>query len=87
VPPVTTATTKYYYFGAQRVAMNQNGAVTYLHSDHLGSTSATSGANPGFQVYFPFGSPRAGNLPTDYGFTGQKLDASDGLMYYTLIAS
>jgi len=56
--------------------------VTYLHSDHLGSTSATSGANPGFQVYFPFGSPRAGNLPTDYGFTGQKLDASDGLMYY-----
>ncbi len=76
------ATTKYYYFGAQRVAMRTGSGVTYLHSDHLGSTSATSGASAGTQVYYPYGGMRSGTLPTDYGFTGQKLDASDGLMYY-----
>jgi len=71
-----------FYFGAQRVAMRDTNGVTYLHSDHLGSTSATSGANTGTQVYFPFGGIRAGSVATDFGFTGQKLDASDGLMYY-----
>ncbi len=84
--------------GAQRVAMKQGSNVTYLHSDHpfaplragsstplrtsLGSTSATSGASAGTQVYYPYGGVRSGMLPTDYGFTGQKLDASVGLMYY-----
>jgi len=84
VPPITTTTTKYYYFGAQRVAMKQDSTVTYLHSDHLGSTSVTSGATTSMQVYYPFGGVRAstGTLPTDYTFTGQKVDASDGLMYY-----
>jgi|GEM_PF-2374388 len=79
-----TTTTKYYYFGSQRVAMKQGSNVTYLHSDHLGSTSATSGAITSSQVYFPFGKVRdgTGTLPTDFTFTGQKLDLSDGLMYY-----
>jgi len=89
-------TTKYYYlsaslracFGAQRVAMKQGSAVTYLHSDHLGRTSVAStqgGAMLSRQTYYAFGVPRTSEgstLPTDYGFTGQKLDASDGLMYY-----
>ncbi len=81
-PP--TATTKYHYFGAQRVAMKQGTAVTYLHGDHLGSTSVTSGATSSAQVYYPFGGVRAssGGLQTDFTFTGQKFDASDGLMYY-----
>jgi hypothetical protein len=30
---------KYYYLGAQRVAMRTGGSVYYLHADHLGSTS------------------------------------------------
>ena len=37
------------------------------------------------QAYFPYGAPRTtevGALPTDYTFTGQKLDAAAGLMYY-----
>ncbi len=82
MPP--TATTKYYYFGAQRVAMQNAQGITYLHGDHLGSTSVTSGANSSTQVYYPFGAVRAssGSLPTDFTFTGQKIDASDGLMYY-----
>ncbi len=76
--------TKYYYFGAQRVAMRTASGVTYLHGGHLGSTSVTSGANSSTQTYYPFGTVRttSGTLPTDYTFTGQKLDASTGLMYY-----
>lgn len=82
-----TTTTKYYYFGAQRLAMKQGSTVTYLHSDHLGSTNVASnsgGTEVGRQTYYPFGVPRttSGNLQTDFAFTGQKLDASDGLMYY-----
>jgi RHS repeat-associated protein len=79
---VTNGTaTKYYYFGAQRVAMRNANGVTYLHGDHLGSTSVTSGAQPSSQTYYPYGGVRSGTLPTDYTFTGQKAD-SDGLMYY-----
>lgn len=79
-----TTTTKYYYMGAQRIAMKQgSGNYTYLHLDHLGSTNASSGAIQSTgAVYFPFGSARAGNPPTDYTYTGQKMDVSDGLMYY-----
>ena len=75
--------TKYYYFGAQRVAMRTSAGVTYLHGDHLGSTSATSGAQNSKQWYYAFGGVRAteGTLPTDFTFTGQRAD-SDGLMYY-----
>lgn len=54
-----------------------------MHLDHPGSTNASSGATQGTgAVYFPFGSARAGNPPTDYTYTGQKVDTSDGLMYY-----
>ncbi len=77
--------TKYYYFGAQRVAMKQGSTVTYLYGDHLGSTSVTadaSGTVTAQQTYYPYGGVRTGSLPTDYTFTGQKLDASTGLMYY-----
>ncbi|MCC6299108.1 MAG: hypothetical protein IT314_07410 [Anaerolineales bacterium] len=33
------AVTKYYYAGSQRIAMRQNGALSFLLGDHLGSTS------------------------------------------------
>ena len=36
---IETVVTKYYYAAGQRVAMRQNGALTYLHGDHLGSTA------------------------------------------------
>ena len=76
--------TKYYYFGSQRVAMQTASGITYLHADHLGSTSVTSGAVSSTQVYYPYGGIRAmtGSAPTDYGFTGQRLDSSSALMYY-----
>ena len=81
------AVTKYYYFGSQRVVMKQGSTVTYLHGDHLGSTSVASdasGVRVSRQTYFAFGAVRTteGTLPTDYTFTGQKNDASSALMFY-----
>ena len=66
------------------MALQTASGITYLHADHLGSTSVTSGAVSSSQVYYPYGSIRAmtGSAPTDFGFTGQRLDASDSLMYY-----
>ncbi len=80
--------TQYYYLGGQRVAMRSpDGTITYLHPDHLDSASLSTdaaGAVVARQRYYPFGAIRdeTGNSPTDFGFTGQRLDASTGLMYY-----
>jgi RHS repeat-associated protein len=58
----------------------------FLHSDHLGSTSLTTDASGNAvarQLYDAWGNIRyvTGTLPTDIGYTGQRLD-STGLMYY-----
>jgi hypothetical protein len=37
--------TKYYYAGAQRIAMRTNGTLSHLLGDHLGSTSLTTNAS------------------------------------------
>jgi YD repeat-containing protein len=39
-----TSVTKYYALGGKRVALRNAMGVTYLHGDHLGSASVTSGA-------------------------------------------
>ena len=75
---------KYYFFGAQRVAMNKAGVVQYLLGDHLGSTSLVlnaGGAKVAESRYFPYGETRwtDGTLPTDYQFTGQRKEESLGL--------
>jgi RHS repeat-associated protein len=85
--------TKYVYFGKQRVALKKNGAVTYLHGDHLGSTSVTTNASgqcTSAQWYYAYGNirtpaptlPCSGTPATDYGFTGQRRDAGASLLYY-----
>ncbi len=71
-------TTTYYYANGRRVAMRTTAGVTYVHSDHLGSTSATSGAQSGNIKYFPYGATRSGAVSTAYKFTGQRLDDSTG---------
>jgi RHS repeat-associated protein len=60
----------------------------FLHSDHLGSTSLTTDASGNAvarQLYDAWGNIRAsassGTMPTDIGYTGQRLDAT-GLMYF-----
>ncbi len=87
-----TTSTSYYYAGGTRVAMRTGtpltGTVNYLLGDHLGSSSVSYRVGDGQTVtqrYYPWGTIRPGPanvLPTDYTFTGQKLDASAGLMYY-----
>jgi RHS repeat-associated protein len=79
--------TKYYYFNSQRVAMRgPDDAVTWIHGDHLGSTSLTtdeSGEAVARQLYEPFGEVRwaSGALGTDFGFTGQREDGYIGLVH------
>ncbi len=89
-------TVKYYILGGKRVAMRkvpadppgQVGTLYYLFSDHLGSSNLSyraDGQQTITQRYYPWGTIRSGPdnaLPTDYIFTGQKLDESTGLMYY-----
>ena len=78
----------YYYHAGQRVAMREGGVTTWLFGDHLGSTSVAYRGSDGQttrQLYYAWGTirPGPGNaLPTDHTFTGQKLDAPSGLMYY-----
>jgi RHS repeat-associated protein len=58
--------------------------VTYLHGDHLGSSSLTT-SNTGTLVaqlrYLPFGGTRweSGATPTDFRFTGQRHESGFGL--------
>jgi|GEM_PF-6277764 len=78
---------QYYSFGGSTVAMRDSitNAVTYLHSDHLGSVSlaTTSGGNIASQQYFdPWGKVKSGGIgQTSLNYTGQRLDGT-GLLYY-----
>jgi RHS repeat-associated protein len=80
--------TKYYYAGAQRIAMRTNGTLKYLLGDHLGSTSLVTdanGQNPIETRYKAWGEVRYANgpTPTDYTYTGQFSHMDDfGLMFY-----
>ncbi len=80
--------TKYYYAGAQRIAMRKDGTLNYLLGDHLGSTSLTTDASGNVVSelrYKAWGEVRysSGSMPTAYQYTGQYSYASDfGLLFY-----
>jgi RHS repeat-associated protein len=83
------AITKYYYFGGQRIATRgPDNTLTWLHADHLGSTSLATdggGGKVARQLYYPFGGTRWASvapLPTDFGFTGQRNQSTIGLYDY-----
>jgi hypothetical protein len=91
-PPANTTWRVYYYANGQPIAMrelppgNAAGTLYFLHSDHLGSTSAVtnlSGSVVARQWYDPYGAVRAstGTLPTKRTFTGQLADET-GLYFY-----
>ena len=68
--------TKTYFHGDRRVALRKDGAVHYLHTDHLGSTSLTTDAAGDVVArrrYHPYGEERyvAGDVQTDFGFPGR----------------
>ncbi len=89
---------KLIFANGQRIAMVEvlpgggNGAVTYFHPDHLGSTSVVTEVDNGqFQVeqelaYYPFGETRvnttSNNVDVAYKYTGQELDSSTDLYDY-----
>jgi RHS repeat-associated protein len=83
----STTTTTYYYANGQRIALAVNGVFSYLASDGLGSAVVAVSASGGFTaslLFSPYGGVRYSNgtMPTDYGFTGQRADATTGLDYY-----
>lgn len=89
--------TKTYSSGGQRVALRRDGALYFVHTDHLGSTSLLT-TEQGTEVpdtrlkYFAFGAPRPGTATATHDafargytpatYTGQTRDAGTGLMYY-----
>ncbi len=82
-----TVMTKYYYAGAQRVAVSQGGTVSFLLTDHLGSTALTvntAGAIVAELRYTAWGETRysSGTTPTSRQFTGQINETAIGLYYY-----
>ena len=87
VGTAVSAVTKYYYHGASRVAMRQGSEVSYLHGDHLGSTSLTTNST-GTLIhearYLPFGGERwnSGVGATDFTYTGQRVEVGFGLHDY-----
>jgi RHS repeat-associated protein len=87
-----TAVTKYYYAGAQRIAMSVGGAVYDLPSDQLGSTSIVVDDTQQHNLiselrYKAWGEARytSGSTPTKYTYTGQYSNMTNfGLMYYNV---
>jgi RHS repeat-associated protein len=77
-----------YSFNGQVVAVRNITTTTWLHSDHLGSTSmatdVTGAVISGSETrYTPWGEVRVGGmLPTDRGFTSQRREATIGLSDY-----
>ncbi|MBI5877540.1 MAG: RHS repeat-associated core domain-containing protein [Chloroflexi bacterium] len=70
-----------------RVVTGAVSALYFVHTDHLGSVSLTTdgaGAVVSEQKFTAWGVVRAANgaMPTDVGYTGQRADASTGLMFY-----
>jgi len=77
---------KYYYSGGQRIALRRDGIVSYLLTDHLGSTRVTTdaaGAQAAEMKYYPFGATRynSGGQKTTYRFTGQRFGPGGGGLY------
>ncbi len=79
--------TKYYFAGATRIAMRENGTLSYLLGDHLGSSSVTTDANgvsTATMFYKAWGETRysTGNLNTKYQYTSQRNEGDLGLHFY-----
>jgi RHS repeat-associated protein len=79
---------RYYYAGSTRIAMRTgSGDPLWLLGDHLGSTNKAAnydGTTHGTQNYKAWGEARfvAGDIPTDFKFTGQREDYYIKLYWY-----
>ncbi len=82
-----TALMKYYSAAKQRLAMWQANTLSYLLSGEPGSLTialSSTGSVTAVQLYSPYDSSRysKGSMPTDYNFTGQRLNSETGLLSY-----
>jgi len=58
---------RYYSLGGNTLGVRQGASVSWLYGDHLGSTSASSGAATSSERYYAYGKDRGtGSLPTDH---------------------
>src|SRR4030095_16548237 len=78
---------KYYYADGQRVAMRDNATLSFILTDHLGSTSLTATSTGVFSTevrYRAWGPIRytSGTTATTFLFTGQRFQSEIGLYYY-----
>lgn len=83
----TGTTTVSNYGVAIRTKVGANpSTLTYIHVDHLGSTTATStpsGSVSAAQEYTPWGGVRSGAITaTELNYTSQRRDSGTGLLYY-----
>jgi len=65
--------------------VRENNTLTWLITDHLGSTSATvnaAGVLLSSLKYSAFGELRSGTAATDYLYIGQRQEAEIGLYFY-----
>jgi len=63
--------------------MRTSSGVTYIHGDHLGSATNTTGFQASSQRYYPYGAKRGTNtVVTPYRFTGQREENTIGLYFY-----
>jgi RHS repeat-associated protein len=78
------AVKQYYSFNGTVVAVRDSSlGVSYIHGDHLGSVSATTGVQAGGQTFGPWGNlTSGGSSATSRNYTGQYLDSTTGLLYY-----
>jgi RHS repeat-associated protein len=75
--------TRYYYLNGQRIAQRRGDMLQYLVGDHLGSTSLVmddAGNRVAESRHYPYGEerwrePSDSTFPTDYRFTGQRLES------------
>jgi RHS repeat-associated protein len=82
----TGAQTRHYFFGGKLVAVN-DGSLSFLLTDHLGSVNVTLNADGTIRSrlrYDPWGKQRyaQNNTPTDYRYTAQRFDAKLGIYDY-----
>lgn len=79
---------KYYFAGMVRIAMREDEAITWLLSDHLGSTSTTADATGeliSIMKYTAYGEIRGGDSSTDLQYTLQKPPGQAGQQQETEI--
>lgn len=85
-PSDSSETTVYYYANKELVAKKDNsGNKTYIHSDHLGSTSVVTnqaGSVVESTKYDPWGEIVSGGTTNKFLYTGQEHDGETGLHYY-----